>query len=292
MTWNLVTIGVGTVILILLITILRSKKFWRAWKYLVDLIANKTIGYVIELNPFNILERQIEDAEKNRENVKVQGQKVRGEKLKLQTKLDKKYDELKKVMNLVTISQESANYVKDHNKTDFNNHMKDVLLNTKKVELFSNYIKEVKPIVEDLAFIEDFCGRVYDVSASKIEMAKLELEVNRDKYNAVMSGLTTAKASWKALMGDEDLNRDVELALNSIHNKISQSLGEIQTTMKLTSDVMRGIEKDDVALTLEGMNKIKAIQTVGVENYFSVQNPEYEKQTNILEIANNLLLNK
>ena len=59
-TWNLVNLVIGGVVLGFLLMIVSSKKFWRTLKYFSEFIANYTIGLAIELNPFAILESKID----------------------------------------------------------------------------------------------------------------------------------------------------------------------------------------------------------------------------------------
>ena len=59
-TWNLINLIIGGVILGFLLMIFTNKKFWRGLKYFSEIIANYTIGIAIELNPFNILQAKID----------------------------------------------------------------------------------------------------------------------------------------------------------------------------------------------------------------------------------------
>ena len=59
-TWNMVNLIIGGVVLGFLMMIVSNKKFWRALKYFSEFIANYTIGIAIELNPFSILQTKIE----------------------------------------------------------------------------------------------------------------------------------------------------------------------------------------------------------------------------------------
>jgi hypothetical protein len=65
-TWNLVNLVIGGVILGFMLMIVTNKKFWRALKYFSEFIANYTIGLAIELNPFSILQAKIEQGYKDR----------------------------------------------------------------------------------------------------------------------------------------------------------------------------------------------------------------------------------
>src|SRR3954467_1754880 len=94
-TWNLVNLVIGGVILGFLLMIVSNKKFWRALKYLSEFIANYTIGIAIELNPFRILEYKIEQGYKDRDTLYKQGAKLKGKHSELMDKLDAKEKELR-----------------------------------------------------------------------------------------------------------------------------------------------------------------------------------------------------
>src|SRR6201995_2101554 len=64
-TWSLVNLVIGGVVCGFLLMIVSSRKFWRALRYLSEFIANYTIGVVIELNPFSILQLKIDQGYKD-----------------------------------------------------------------------------------------------------------------------------------------------------------------------------------------------------------------------------------
>src|SRR5437868_11361913 len=68
-TWSLVNLVIGGVVLGFLLMIVSSRKFWRALKYLSAFLANYSIGLAIELNPFNILQAKIDQGYKDRETL-------------------------------------------------------------------------------------------------------------------------------------------------------------------------------------------------------------------------------
>src|ERR1044072_3461483 len=55
-TWSLINLVIGGVILGFVLMIITNKNFWRAIKYFSEFSANYSIGLAIELNPFNILQ--------------------------------------------------------------------------------------------------------------------------------------------------------------------------------------------------------------------------------------------
>ena len=77
-TWNLVNLMIGGVLMGILLMIVTSRKFWRALRYFSEFIANYTIGIAIELNPFNILQMKIEQGYKDRNTLYQQAAKLKG----------------------------------------------------------------------------------------------------------------------------------------------------------------------------------------------------------------------
>ena len=77
-TWNLVNLIIGGVVMGFLLMIVSSKKFWRALKYFSAFIANYSIGLAIELNPFNILQAKIDQGYKDRETLFRQSGRLKG----------------------------------------------------------------------------------------------------------------------------------------------------------------------------------------------------------------------
>src|SRR5919205_721111 len=89
-TWNMVNLVIGGVILGFLLMIITNRKFWRALKYFSEFIANYTIGVAIELNPFNILQAKIDQGYEDRNTLYNQSAKLKGKQSELVDKLSEK----------------------------------------------------------------------------------------------------------------------------------------------------------------------------------------------------------
>ena len=111
-TWNLVNLVIGGVILGFLLMIVTNKKFWRALRYFSEFIANYTIGLAIELNPFNILQLKIEQGYKDRNTLYQQVCKLKGKQSELMDKLSEKEKELQLNVQKVKILQQENNQSK------------------------------------------------------------------------------------------------------------------------------------------------------------------------------------
>jgi hypothetical protein len=249
-TWNLVNLVIGGVILGFLLMIVTNKKFWRALKYLSAFIANYTIGIAIELNPFNILQAKIEQGYKDRETLYQQAAKLKGKQSELVDKLTDKEKELQLNIQKVKILQAEQGR------------------NSRQIDLYANnvlrcreYIDNVTPIVGDLNKLVKFADAAYEESGIMLEDAKLDLEAKKDLYYSVTTGLSAVTSAMKAFKGDDELNQDAEKALAILKVQIGEKIGHIKSAIDVTSRFM-----DDKVLE----DKAKSAQAIELINQFNM----------------------
>lgn len=249
-TWNLVNLVIGGVILGFLLMIVTNRKFWRALKYLSEFIANYTIGIAIELNPFNILQAKIEQGYKDRNTLYQQAAKLKGKQSELVDKLTDKEKELQLNVQKVKILQAEQGK------------------GSRQVDLYANnvlrcreYIDNVTPIVGDLNKLIKFADAAYEESGIMLEDAKLDLEAKKDLYYSVTTGLSAVTSAMKAFKGDDELNQDAEKALAILKVQIGEKIGHIKSAIDVTSRFM-----DDKVLE----DKAKSAQAIELINQFNM----------------------
>ncbi|AEW02089.1 hypothetical protein A4D02_08730 [Niastella koreensis] len=254
-TWNLVNLVIGGVILGILLMIVTNKKFWRALKYLAEFIANYTIGIAIELNPFSILQAKIEQGYKDRNTLYQQAAKLKGKQSELVNKLSEKEKELQLNIQKVKILQAEQGK------------------NSPRIDLYANnvlrcreYIDNVTPIVGDLNKLITFTDAAYEESGIMLEDAKLDLEAKKDLYYSVTTGLSAVTSAMKAFKGDDELNQDAEKALAILKVQIGEKIGHIKSAIDVTSRFM-----DDKVLE----DKAKSAQAIELINQFNSNDFNY-----------------
>lgn len=246
-TWSLINLIIGGVILGFILMIITNKKFWRALKYFSEFIANYTIGVAIELNPFNILKAKIEQGYEDRETLYKQAARLKGKQSELSEKLTTKEKELQLNVQKVKILQQEKG----------NNRQIDLYANN--VLRCREYIDNVTPIVGDLNKLIAFADMAYEESGIMLEDAKLDLEAKKDLYYSVTTGLSAVTSAMKAFKGDDDLNRDAEQALAILKETIGEKIGHIKSAIDVTQRFM-----DDKVLE----DKAKSAQAVELINQF------------------------
>ena len=240
---------IGGVVLGFLLMIITSKKFWRALKYFSEFIANYTIGVMIELNPFAILQTKIDQGYEDRNTLYRQSGKLKGKQSELMDKLKEKEKELQLNAQKVKILQAEKG-------------------NVRQIDLYANnvlrcreYIDNVTPIVGDLNKLIRFADMAYEESGIMLEDAKLDLVAKKDLYYSVTTGLSAVSSAMKAFKGDDDLNRDAERALAVLKEQIGEKIGHIKSAIDVTSRFM-----DDRVLE----DKAKSAQAVELINQFDL----------------------
>lgn len=249
-TWNLINLIIGGVILGFLLLLFTNKKFWRALKYFSEFIANYTIGLAIELNPFAILQAKIDQGYEDRNTLFKQTGRLKGKQSELMDKLSEKEKELQLNIQKVKILQ-------SENK------------NSRQIDLYANnvircreYIDNVTPIVGDLNKLVSFADAAYEESGLMLEDAKLDLEAKKDLYYSVTTGLSAVSSAMKAFKGDDALNKDAEKALSILKQRIGEKIGHIKSAIDVTSRFM-----DDKVLE----DRAKSAQAVELINSFDLQ---------------------
>lgn len=243
-TWSLVNLIIGGVVLGFLLMVFTNRKFWRALKYFSEFIANYTIGIAIELNPFKILESKIEQGYDDRETLYKQGAKLKGKQSELMDKLNEKEKELKLNAQKAKILQSESN------------NPKQLVLYTNNVQRCREYIDNVTPIVGDLNKLVKFADMAYEESGIMLEDAKADLEAKKDLYYSVTTGLSAVSSAMKAFKGDDELNRDAEKALAILKEKIGEKIGHIKSAIDVTSRFMDDKVLEDKAKSAQAMELI------------------------------------
>jgi hypothetical protein len=254
-TWNLVNLIIGGVVMGFLLMIVSSRKFWRALKYFSAFIANYSIGLAIELNPFNILQAKIDQGYKDRETLFRQSGRLKGKQSELMEKLGEKEKELQLNIRKVKILQsENAN--------------------SRQIDLYANnvircreYIDNVTPIVGDLNKLVSFADAAYEESGIMLEDARLDLEAKKDLYYSVTTGLSAVTSAMKAFKGDDELNQDAEKALAILKVNIGEKIGHIKSAIDVTSRFMDDKNLEDKAKSAQAIELINGFDMGKDFNY-------------------------
>ena len=241
MTWGLIQLVIGGVILAFLAYIFLNPKTWRGIRYLTEAISQWLLGWAIEMNPFNILQLKIESARKDREQLKEHGALLKGQADNLQDQVDTNGEEMR-------LAAASVKILENRGQSTWNDD--DIELHEIKVNEFQNaksFIDGVQPILNDLKKLVAFADKAYRKSGIALTTAENTLTKQRALYAAVTTGSATMSKAMRAFAGDANLNSDADLALKYLKDDISNKIGLIQSSIQITSTLMNKRDLEDAA---------------------------------------------
>ena len=240
--WGTVQLVIGIAVAIVLLMILTNGKFWRGIRYFSEAIAQGTLGWAIEMNPWNILNLQVEEAEKDREQLRIHGEKLKAQESSLQMQLQENEKNLRQAQEEVRICQARL----QKNPDDFDTQLALETASTN----FTNskdFIDAVKPVANDVKNLIVFADKAYRKSGVALLNSKNTIKIQRAKYDAVTTASATMAKAMKAFTGNTDLNNDADIAIQKIREDVGNKIGGIRSAIQITSQAMNAQDLKDAA---------------------------------------------
>ncbi|XZF12662.1 hypothetical protein ACTHGU_12805 [Chitinophagaceae bacterium MMS25-I14] len=265
--WNAVSLGIGIIALIIIIGILTNKKFWRRLSYLNDALAKIALGWVIEFDEFILQEKQIEQAEQDRQRMFDDNKKIKGKYAELSGKVIKNKESMQ-------LAQEKVSIARNHNDMESAEDAQNEWSRA------NTYVETIEPIVNDLNALTTFIDEAYKIAGRKVQNAKLDLEANKDLFYSANLGAGALASARKAFVGDTDLNSDAEVAKAKVKEKIALSIGEMRSSIDVIKQLSKAENLENAAKIalakkkMEQMNKQSenSVQTYNKENFNGLTN--------------------
>lgn len=174
--WGTVQLVIGIAIAVVLLMILTNPKFWRGIRYFSEAIAQGTLGWAIEMNPWNILNLQVEEAEKDRDQLRIHGEKLKAQESSLKLQLEENEKNLRQSQEEVRICQVRL----QKNPDDFDTQL---ALETSATN-FNNakdFIDSVKPVANDVCNLVSFADKAYRKSGVALLNSKNTIKIQKAK---------------------------------------------------------------------------------------------------------------
>jgi hypothetical protein len=240
--WGTIQLVIGIAIAIVLLMILTNPKFWRGIHYFSEAVAQGVLGWAIEMNPWNILNLQIEQAEKDRDQLRIHGEKLKAQQTSLQLQLEENEKVMRQAQEEVRICQATL----DKNPNDFDTQLAFETSSTN----FTNakdFIDGVKPVANDVDKLVAFADKAYRKSGVALTNSKNTIKIQKAKYDAVTTASATMGKAMKAFTGNADLNSDADKAIQKIREDVAAKIGGIKSAIEITSQVMNSQDLKDAA---------------------------------------------
>jgi hypothetical protein len=257
--WGTVQLVIGIAVAIFLLMIVTNKKFWRGIHYFSEAIAQSVLGWAIEMNPWNILNLQIEQAEKDRDQLRIHGEKLKAQDSSLQIQLEENERNLRQAQAEIKLCQARL----QKNPDDFDAQLALETASTN----FNNskdFIDAVKPITNDIKNLVVFADKAYRKSGVALLNSKNTVKIQKAKYDAVTTASAAMSKAMKAFTGNADLNTDAETAIAKIREDVAGKIGGIRSAIQITSQAMNAQDLKDaarVSIAAQTANRLDVDQT-------------------------------
>lgn len=257
--WGTIQLVIGIAIAVVLLMILTNPKFWRGIHYFSEAVAQSVLGWAIEMNPWNILNLQIEQAEKDRDQLRIHGEKLKAQQSSLRMQLEDNEKVMRQAQEEVRICQATL----DKNPNDFDTQL---ALETSSTN-FTNakdFIDGVKPVANDVDKLVAFADKAYRKSGVALTNSRNTIKIQKAKYDAVTTASATMGKAMKAFTGNADLNSDADKAIQKIREDVANKIGGIKSAIEITSQVMNSQDLKDaakVSIAAQTANKMNVDST-------------------------------
>jgi len=279
MAWNTVSLIIAVVVGAIMLMIFTSKTFWRRMDIILQALGNLLFGAFVEMNPFNILETQLQNSEKDREKLFEQKKRLEGQEVGLAEQLDTQNRILTTAAKKVELCR--ANLAKNPTDEEIGFQLEAA---TNEYTNAQDFIQKVAPIRNDIARLIKFADKAYRKSGYALQNARSTLETQRAAYKAVTAGQNAMTRALKAFSGDPEMNNAADIALRKLKADIADKIGTIKTCIAETSRVMNERDLQDAAkvqLAADNIEKLNVDQkfdyVATLQDAGHIQNPTGNK---------------
>jgi hypothetical protein len=254
LAWDSVQLGIAIVIGAFLFYTLTNPKTWRAFRYLSEAFSQMFLGWVIELNPFNILEYKLKLAEEDAEELLKYNEQLKGKQSEIKEKIDRNDQEIKVAISQKDIVQRKllANPNDIIAKEGLEETLNTIAANT-------DYANGLKPAYNELVKLTEFTERAFRAANLQIKMSRKQLSKQRDLYETVTTASGAINKAKRALAGDSGVNSDADMAIEMLRKDIGQKIGNIQTGIKITSEIMNSKDLENAAKLQTTLKQLEGV---------------------------------
>jgi hypothetical protein len=243
--WGSVELVAGLAILGILGWFFSKPKVWRAINYFTQFAAEKLLSIAIEMNPWAVMNNQLDKAEEDREDMHKKAIALMGQQAKIK-------DEMADYNNQMRSSQKQVDIVKKAIATETNPDKLRELNRQWKIQSSTyvaakDYIDSVQPTLNGINKTVDFLGNAYDESGDVIQIYRNKIKVEKAKWDAITTGSAAMASAQLAFEGRPQLNEDSLKAMNFIRTDMGNKLGAMKESLKIASRIMDGKDLADAA---------------------------------------------
>lgn len=254
MVWNTVSLAIGAIIAGIVLMVLLSKKFWKRLNIIMQALGSMLFSWLVEMNPFAILELHLNKSEEDREVLREQIQRLEAQRASLKQQLDTENEALVLSAQKVKMCKDKLRSNPADEQTGYDLESSTIDYNNSK-----DFIDKVGPIAKDIDRLVTFAEKAYRKSGHALKNARSTVQKQRAAYEAVSAGSSAMSKALRAFSGDPEMNNAKDIALNKLRNDIADKIGTIRNCITETSRIMNEQDLNDAAKVQLAANNIEQL---------------------------------
>lgn len=270
--WGTVQLAIGSIVAGILLFILLSPKFWKRTGIILEALGELLFRGFVEMNPFAIMELQINRSEKDREDLKTQIERLKGQEDSLKQSLAAEKDSFKLSAEKMTLCQTRIT----KNPTDFEAPM-ELESATNDWSNSKTFIESVTPVYTDIQNLVIILDKSYRKSEYALKDARNTVRKQRATYEAVTAGSGAMKKALRAFTGDPEINKAASIALEALKKDISNKIGTIKNNIEITSRLMNERDLNDAAKVSLALKQAEAVDANFEVVSTVINNPDLQR---------------
>ena len=244
-------VGGGIVVALLLGFIFAN---WRNFGHFNAMIADKIFMGIVRNSPFIMQEKQIKYAQNGLNS-----------RLEKRTIVEGKYQEL--IRKIKEYENKYENAISAQQIATKNGDKLGQQSAIAAQATAMNYIKQVKPLADNMAFVSTFIKEASQVLKARIAQAWEELKTNKDTYYSVLAGAAALRDAQDAMMGNDAINNDAMKAREMAEQQIALSIGQMRSSMEIIGEITSTAKLNDAAAMLTAKRELEKLNIVDITQY-------------------------
>jgi hypothetical protein len=234
----------GAVMLILLFVV-TSKRFWTLTRYIFKSISRAIAGIYTTIDPIGILKNYISDLRDNAADMDKQVRNLRGQ--------------MQSLKNLITENdrkKEDALKLADRAKKNSENTF--VLRAARKAGRLEQSNMTLQGLYTKLEILYRVLYKMYQTCGIMIDDLEDEVGVKEREHKAIMASYSAFKSAMRIISGDAEKKELFDQTMEFLTEDYGRKLGEIEHFMEISSGFMEGIDLQNGIYEEEALRKLEA----------------------------------
>lgn len=249
--------GIGAVLYVAF-----DPKFRNMIWYLYQIIMRKLTGFIIEIDPINIIKAYIQSLRDRREEMSDQITKLAGQQGKLESQMAENEEKRKDSLRL---AQEAQKLV-DKGRPEMRG---EITINTREAGRLQESNAKLAPLAQRMKLLRQFLDKMYANTGYLIRDMESEIRVKETEYSAVKASHSAMRSAISIINGDPDKKIIFDQAMEYLKDDMGRKVGEVDRFMELSSEFINGMDLQSANFETKGLEMLERLNS---EDFSSLLN--------------------